>query len=275
MTVKNQRAADALVIGTSGYSYEDWRGVFYPQDLPKSKMLEYYSRFFTAVEVNSSYYAIPSSKTAERMAQKTAAGFEFIFKTHQETTHIRPADSSALTALLENLLPLRQADKLSGLLAQFPFSFKNNDPDRRYLLSLREVSAEVPLFVEFRHDSWNKPQVAEFLKANDIGYVNVDEPPLPGLLPAQEIVTSANAYIRFHGRNSRQWWHGQGSQRYDYLYPEEELRQWITHIRSILRRSAKTYIFFNNHPRGQAVANARHMQNIIASHIFPGSGKKP
>ncbi len=261
--------AEKIKIGTSGYSYEDWRGLFYPQDLPKSRMLEYYCRSFAVVEVNSSYYFIPSSKTAQRMAEKTPSDFEFIFKTNQETTHVRSEDGPAVKNLLENLSPLKEAGKLSGLLAQFPFSFKNSQNNRGYLFRLREAVGDVPLFVEFRHDSWNKPPVSEFLKANNIGYVNVDEPQLAGLLPPQDIVTTSASYVRFHGRNEEQWWKGQGSERYDYLYSEDELRQWITNIRSILRRSAKTYIFFNNHPRGQAVTNAKQMEAIIATHIFP------
>ena len=207
------------------------------------------------------------------MVEKTPASFDFIFKTHQQSTHQRQDGGQAVKNLLINLAPAVEAGKLSGLLAQFPFSFRNTENNRGYLVHMRELAKEIPLFVEFRHDSWNKPQLGDFLKSNNIAYVNVDEPQLKGLLPPQALVTAASAYIRFHGRNSAQWWQGHGSERYDYLYSENELRQWTENIRTILRRSTKTYIFFNNHPRGQAVNNARQMAEIIARHILTASNE--
>jgi len=87
---------------------------------------------------------------------------------------------------------------------------------------------------------------------------------LKGLLVPQDVVTSDLGYIRFHGRNTEKWWDGKGSERYDYLYSEEELKGWVDNIKKILRKTSKTYIFFNNHPRGQAVNNAKQMTAILA-----------
>jgi uncharacterized protein YecE (DUF72 family) len=252
-----------IKIGTSGYSYDDWRGTFYPASVTSGQMLEYYCQVFNTVELNVTYYTIPPVRTFEHLVAKTPADFEFIIKTNQETTHRRRENRAAVQKLLESIKPVAETDKLRGFLAQFPYSFKNNDQNRKYLVITRTLLKDHPLYVEFRHASWNKEQMIAFLKANDIGYVNVDEPDLHGLLPPQSIVTSENAYIRFHGRNSDDWWDGRGSARYDYEYKQEELEGWLINISQILKKAFKTYIFFNNHPGGKAPKNARQMMQII------------
>ena len=251
------------LIGTSGYSYEDWRGFFYAEKLPKNKMLAFYAQHFNGVEINSSYYQIPSLQMMQRLAEKTPEDFEFIVKVNRETTHRRLENEAALSRLREALRPLQEAGKLKGLLAQFPYSFKNNEMNRRYLAETQKFCAGIPLFFEFRHNSWVHTAVPSFLKSLGAGYVNVDEPQLAGLLPPQQIVTSDYGYIRFHGRNKDKWWQGQGSERYDYLYSENELKGWTEQIKQIMRKTEKTYIFFNNHPRGQAIQNARQQKTLL------------
>jgi len=260
---------DRIRVGTSGYSYDDWREVFYPAKLQKTLMLEYYSRFFNSVEINASYYTIPPAAVFERFAEKTPPDFEFIVKTHQETTHRRKENAGALAKLLVAVNPLAVSGKFKGFLAQFPYAFKNNESNRKYIRETKKLIGNCPLFVEFRHDSWNREPVARFLSDNDIGYVNVDEPPLKGLLPVQELVTNNLGYIRFHGQNEKDWWDGKGSARYDYSYQESELEGWLIHISSILKKAFKTYIFFNNHPGGKAVKNARQMIELIKHGISP------
>lgn len=251
------------LIATSGYSYEDWRGFFYPDKLAKNKMLKFYAQHFNGVEVNSSFYTIPSQQTIRRLTERTPPDFEFIVKVNRETTHRRMENEAALKILREALRPMQEAGKLKGLLAQFPYSFKNNERNRKYLSETAALCNGSPLFFEFRHSSWVKAAIPSFLKSLGAGYVNVDEPQLPGLLPPQEIVTSDFGYIRFHGRNEAKWWTGQGSERYDYLYSDNELKSWTGHIKEILRKTLKTYIFFNNHPRGQAIRNSKQMKVLF------------
>lgn len=260
----------SVLIATSGYSYEDWKGYFYPLSLTRGEMLTYYAQFFRGTEINSSYYRIPALKTFQRLVEKTAAGFEFMVKVHQETTHIRKNNAEALSQLISNLAPMLEANRLKGLLAQFPYSFKNNQTNRNYLLRTRELTGSIPLFVEFRHDSWLNQALPAFLSSHEIGYVNVDQPRLDHLLPPQHWVTNHIGYIRFHGRNEAKWWEGNGSERYDYIYSEAELREWIKQIKSILRQTAKTYIFFNNHPRGQAIKDATQMKELLTKE-FPSA----
>jgi uncharacterized protein YecE (DUF72 family) len=257
-----------LKIGTSGFSYDDWRGSFYPPEISKAKMLEFYCKYFQTVEMNVTYYTIPGYTTFERLVQKTPPNFEFIVKTHQETTHRRRENERALNQLRDAVTPMVESGKFKGFLAQFPYSFKNNEQNRKYLANTRQMIGNLPLFVEFRNDTWNNEQLIDFLQSHAIGYVNVDEPALRGLLPSQEHVTNETGYVRFHGRNAKDWWNGQGSARYNYGYSEEELREWLIRIGNILHKTYKSYIFFNNHPQGQAVKNAQQMMAILKKELL-------
>lgn len=254
-------------IGTSGFSYDDWKDVFYPPATSKSEMLSYYAEHFDTVEINVTYYTIPSAASFEKMCSKTHNDFEFIVKVNQETTHRRQDNKNAIEHLLESVKPLQEKGQLGGLLAQFPYAFHNTEYNRRYLLETRELVKDNPLFVEFRNAGWQQDAVREFLKLNDIGYVNVDEPQLKGLITAQNWLTSKKGYIRFHGRNELKWWDGKGSERYEYNYSNDELQSWLIRISDILKKSYKSYIFFNNHPKGNAPKNAQTLSEMIKQYI--------
>lgn len=253
----------SLIIGTSGYSYEDWRGVFYPPDLPKGKMLDYYARYFNGVEINSTYYNIFHAAVFYQMALKVPDYFEFIVKANKETTHIRQNNREAMAQLMDAVQPLVEAGKFGGFLAQFPYSFKNTPENRDYLIQTRQLAGDYPLFVEFRNWTWDRLETYQLLAENDIEYVNVDQPRLRGLLEPQSVVTGKRGYVRFHGRNTKQWWNGDNTTRYDYLYSRPELEDWLIRIARIMKKSFKTYIFFNNHPQGKAVQNARMLKEML------------
>jgi len=255
------------LFGTSGFSYDDWKGNFYPEGIKKNEMLSFYDSMFKTVEINVTYYTIPSADAFAKMAGKTKDEFEFVVKVNQETTHRRRENKSSVNSLIEALKPLSEQKKLGGLLAQFPYSFPNTEQNRKYLLNTKEFVRDIPLFIEFRNASWNKTAIKEFLKVNDIGYVNVDEPNLKGLLPQQDWLTSDIGYIRFHGRNEKKWWDGKGSERYEYEYNTDQLKEWLVRISDVLKKSYKSYIFFNNHPKGNAPANAQSLQNLVKQYI--------
>ncbi len=250
-------------IGTCGYSYKDWEGVFYPDGLPPGDKLVHYARHFPAVEINSTYYNIPHHAVFYHLQRKTPEHFEFIVKTHRETTHTRKENRRAMGELAESVKPLIEANKFRGFLAQFPYSFKNTPENRDYLAKTRELAGDFPLFVEFRNWTWNRPEVFDFLKTHEMGYVNVDEPPLRGLLPPQDIATTDTGYVRFHGRNQTDWWEGTNETRYNYDYRQPELEEWSGRLAELIKKSLKTYIFFNNHPAGKAVENALAMIKIL------------
>ncbi len=249
-------------VGTSGYSFADWVGPFYPPGTRGGEMLDYYQHHFNTVEVNATYYRLPPPGTLHRMAERTPPDFRFMVKlpgalTHQREGVTQPAGEYA--AVVE---PLQQAGKYAGALAQFPFAFRRSPQSEDYLHRLRDALPGHPLFAEFRHASWAGPDLEELLRGLGLGFCSVDEPALAGLFPRRAAAVGPVAYVRFHGRNAGQWWSG-GAQRYDYLYNRAELEQWAELIRDLAARAAQTYIFFNNCHAGQAVLNARMMEEIL------------
>jgi uncharacterized protein YecE (DUF72 family) len=251
-----------IKIGTSGYSFQDWKGVFYPQDIDKGKMLDFYAKHFDTVEINSTYYRIPHPLVFYKIAHKTPGDFEFIVKTHKNITHTREDIAGSANELKQSIRPLAEALKMHGFLAQFPWSFRRTDSNLDYLKKCRELFGDFPFFVEFRHKSWVEDRVFEFLRNEDIGFCCVDEPQLEGLVPPVVKATTQVGYIRFHGRNKDGWWKG-AKDRYDYLYTEEELKDWLERIKEIRQLTRKAYLFFNNCTEGQAVRNAQMMKGLL------------
>lgn len=250
-------------IGTSGYSFDDWVGEFYPPGTAKGEMLHYYARRFDTVEVNSTYYRIPHPMVLRKMEEKTGAGFEFVIKANQEMTHKGSRDASLYRRFKEVLEPVKEAGKFSGILLQFPWGFKNTPDNRAHLGFLNDTLGEDPVFVEFRNDSWIRDEVFEFLRDRGLGYCSVDEPHLRGLVPPVVELTSDAGYVRLHGRNAKNWWGRGGGDRYDYLYSSQELAEWGDKIRELEKRAKKVYVFFNNCHAGQAAKNAELMQQML------------
>jgi len=251
-------------IGTSGFSYKDWKGPFYPDKFPDRDMLDYYAGSFSAVEINSTYYAIPRPENMEAMARKADGRLEFVVKANQDITHNREKMEHAITPFITALRPLRDRRILGCVLLQFPYSFHHNTENREYLSVLKDRFDEIPLVAEFRNRNWIRDELFEFLRSRGIGYCCVDEPALPGLPPPIAAATSPVGYVRFHGRNREKWWtHEKAEERYDYEYSKEELSEWLPKINALAALAIKLYIFFNNHPGGQAVRSARMMQSLI------------
>jgi uncharacterized protein YecE (DUF72 family) len=254
-------------VGTSGYSFEDWIGNFYPPSIRKGDMLKEYSKHFSVVEVNSTYYRIPAAAVLARMEEKTPPGFEFIIKANQEMTHAASKDTALYAAFQEAIRPIIEADKFRGVIAQFPWGFKPTPEARQHLDFLKDRFPDIALFVEFRNADWITEDTFEGLKARGIGYCSVDEPPLKGLVPPVARLTTGTGYVRLHGRNTKNWWRGSGGgggDRYDYLYSEEELKEWVAKIKTMARAAARTYVFFNNCHAGQAARNAKLMKDLLA-----------
>lgn len=256
-----------IKLGTSGYSFEDWRGVFYPEDIPKGKMLDYYAQKYNTVEINSTYYTIPHPSVFYHLSNKTPEGFEFILKLHKESTHIRKEGLEAFDKIKDSCKYLAESNKLNGFLAQFPYSFKYNETNLDYMKRLREKSGEIPFWVEFRNIYWVKPAVYEFLSENEIGYCCVDQPQLKGLIPPQDTATTDMSYVRFHGRNKDSWWGGSVDDRYNYDYTKNELEEWLDKIRELRKKTSKTYLFFNNCHMGNAIKNAEMMGELLKNQM--------
>ena len=252
-----------ILIGTSGFSFDDWDGPFYPPGTPKGKRLDHYVHHFSCVELNSTYYRIPHPAVMARLEEKTPPGFQFTVKANEAMTHRRSREPEVYRSFLSCLEPIQRAGKFQGVLLQFPWAYRNDEAGRAHLAWLRGALADMPLWVEFRHVSWDRPEVYQFLHDLNLGFIAVDEPALPGLFPPVAKVTSDVAYVRFHGRNSANWWGKDGHDRYDWDYSREELSGWVDRIREMAARARKTYLFFNNCYMGRAVTSARLMKGLL------------
>lgn len=250
-----------LYFGTSGFSYTDWVGPFYPNGLRRQDWLLYYAREFNALELNSTFYALPRISVIESLVHKTGEGFLFSVKAPQKLTHERQPERGDFAVFVDVLRPLTESEKLGCVLAQFPYSFACNRVNRDYLAVFRERLGNLPLVVEFRNASWLRGEVFEWLRRHNLGFCCVDEPRLPGLIPPLVAVTSEIGYVRFHGRNAAKWWqHEHAYERYDYTYSVGELREWVPKINEINSCARITFVFANNHWRGQAVNTIRQLR---------------
>jgi uncharacterized protein YecE (DUF72 family) len=261
-----------LRIGTSGYDYPEWRGVFYPEALARRDFPAFYAERFAAVELNFSFYAQPRAESIAALIARMGPTPDFSIKGHRSLTHdIDPAGpAAAAREFRTGIAPLLRSGRLCAILLGFPYSFHYRPDERRYLGRLLRELADLPLVVEFRNAEWYSARVIEGLSARRVGFCSVDTPRLDGLPPLSDLVTSDLAYVRFHGRNEASWWGGDAAARYDYLYSPEELRSWIPRIRSMAAQAKRLRVFFNNHRRGNAAANAADLARLMAAE--PGGG---
>ena len=251
-------------IGTSGYSYKDWEGGFYPEGTGAGRYLEFYSRYFKTVEINSTYYCLPDPNMFFNMLKKVPDNFIFSCKAHSSITHQRNADEDTFKNFLKSINILKDSDSLGAVLFQFPYSFYFNNNNLEYLKKIKEKLPTIDMVIEFRNSGWLNDKVFSFLEKQNMGFCNVDEPKLPKLLPATNISTSETFYLRFHGRNAKKWWNcKEAFERYDYIYRQEELEEWVPKIKDASIKSKKLLIYFNNHYKAKAVKSAGMMMNLL------------
>ncbi len=252
-----------LYLGTSGYSYDDWIGHFYPEGIAKNEMLPFYAHNFNTTEINYTYYRMPNARTLAAMADKVPDDFVFSIKAASELTHERE-DPAAFGQFREALTPLVDQHKLGAVLAQFPSSFKPSDESRDYLRVFRDRMGDLPVVVEFRNAAWVTDETMDLLRRNNLGYCCVDEPRLRGLIPPIAVATAPVAYVRFHGRNAQKWWqHDEAWERYSYSYSTAELEEWVPKIETLTQEAPTTYVYTNNHYRGQAVDTVRQLKLLL------------
>ena len=273
-------------------------GTFYPEAITSPEQrLKYYASYFDTVEVDSSFYAIPTPRMVSAWAGRTPPGFLFHLKAYGALTghDIDPAtlprelramlpaadrdhdnihleEPSLLKALaqacVDALAPLKEAHRLGFIVFQFPpwFGYKNANLD--YLLHCKELMSGLPIAVEFRHGSWlthhHRDELFEFLRQHKITYITCDEPQYGSLATAPFIpeVTSSIAYLRLHGRNAENWL-SHATPRYDYLYRDAELRGFAEVAQRLSERARMTFVMFNNCHAGHAALNALQLQGIL------------
>jgi uncharacterized protein YecE (DUF72 family) len=256
-----------LLIGPAGWDYPDWQGVVYPPGLKGTDRLTFLATLFGAVEINVTFYRPIHPDYARRWlaAVQDAPDFRFTAKVWRLFTHERRLPVAELHQFREGLAPLLRGGKLGALLAQFPYSFHNTEENRGYVLKLQGALPEFPLAAEVRHRSWQQRAVREFFEQAGLTFCNIDQPLVSYPMGATRWVTGSRGYLRCHGRRREVWFEfgeDRGA-RYDYLYTREELEDLAARTRELLAQATETYVIFNNHPAGQAVANALELAQML------------
>ncbi len=240
-----------LRIGTSGWSYAHWQGLFYPQNLPKEKWLEYYCQYFDTVELNSSFYHLPQKKTFKNWRQRTPKNFLFSIKASRFISHLLKLNgaSESLENLLDNALGLKE--KLGPILFQFPPNFELDV--ERLGKFLKILPADKRFTFEFRHESWFCPKVYKMLAKNNLALTISDTPNYPLVFET----TADFVYIRLHGHEVL----------YASKYSQAELSEWTQKIKGWLADGLDVYIYFDNDANAHAVENAKELKFLAA--VFP------
>jgi uncharacterized protein YecE (DUF72 family) len=249
-------------IGTCGYSFPDWVGEFYPAGTRPERMLGHYCQSFPLVELNFTFYRPPSREVLERLADKTPAGFQFLVKLPRTVSHERsPRDLPGFRHAVEGLARRHQ---LAGLLCQLPQSAHNTAEVRGWLRTLAGELGDLRLAVEFRHRSWARGGLPDWMARHGLDLVAVDAPDLPGLFPRGWVQSSPRAYVRLHSRNSGNWYLSD-KERYDYHYGDDQLGEWVegAQTHGAIGGTERALFLFNNCHRGQAAANARRMRTLF------------
>jgi uncharacterized protein YecE (DUF72 family) len=306
-------------IGTCSWADESLSKYFYPKGVPAKERLAYYAQHFDTVEVDSTYYRLPSDSMVEGWAERTPPEFTMHVKAfgmmtrHPVKIDTLPPDlreaveadergrvdrpsrevrAEVFRRFLESLEPLRTEGKLGGILFQLPPYIVSKPSSFEYLEWAREQLGDDDMLVEFRHRSWleedARAETFAFLERIGANYVTVDAPrsdTAKNLVPSVPAVTGPIAYVRFHGRNLATWNKrgGSAAERFDYLYSDEELAEWVEPLRELSQQSEEAYAFFNNNasspdPRGevdrvaQAATNAAQLRRLLDAAGVPARG---
>ena len=282
-----------LLIGTSGYDYPEWKGVFYPKNLKRKDFLIFYATQFNALELNNTFYNMPTAERLLSFYERSEGKLSFSVKANRLLTHEIGTDwQTAAKDFKEALKPLNEKERLSAVLFQLPESFHYTNDNRIYLAKLIGEFEGFPVMVEFRHKEWIRESVFEGLEKRKAGIVFCDMPQLKNLPDGTVMKTpfiGNNAYIRLHGRNEGAWYahapkvqtsitsaHANGakatytaretpngSDRYCYDYSDEELTQFVPIVKAAVREGKKVQVYFNNHPNGSGARNAISLKKMI------------
>ncbi len=242
-------------IGTSGFMYDHWRGVFYPPEVEQPRWLEYYSQAFDTVEINTTYYHMPRGRVCAKWAERSPEGFRFVVKMNGLVTHRRQL-AGCQDPLAEFIGAVEAlGDKLGPILVQLPPGFEAHP--RRLSGFLGICPDRHRWALEFRHPSWFCPQVYEVLRARKAALVIHD------MIPAHPWVFTADwTYIRFHGPGRG---HGQS-------YSEEMLDEAAQRVRESTGSGLDVYAFFNNDAQGYALMNARRLGELVSESSLETGG---
>jgi uncharacterized protein YecE (DUF72 family) len=258
-------------IGLAGWTYPHWVGTVFPSKPSRSfHPLEYLSRYFDAMEINTSFYQALKPEISSLWMRKVAANpnFQFTVKLGRRFTHERRLEEDEIRAFKDGLWPLMRGGRLGAVLLQFPWSFRFTGENREYLIRLRRAFHEFPLTAELRHSSWMMDEALGTLIDYRVGFCNLDQPEHTRATPPTGFLTSAVGYVRLHGRDRQNWF-----QDYDetalrvastnYLYSPPELEQWRGRVEHIRPHAKRIFVIANNDGGGRAVVNALQLQAMF------------
>lgn len=241
-----------IYIGCSGFNFKEWKNIFYPDDMPQDKWLEYYSLHFNTVEINNTFYSFPKVENLQKWMKETPDDFKFSIKANRFFTHLKKlnTDESFFQRLDEfNKIIYTAKEKVECILWQLPGNLHKRISKIRSFCS--KLDRSVNHVIEFRHYSWFDEAVYEVLKDEGVACCMLSA---PNGLPEEPVTTSKTAYLRFHGKNT--W--------YDYLYTDAELEEWKKRLDN-LTGIERLFIYFNNDKHGNAVKNAQKLNCLFNS----------
>ena len=252
-----------LYIGPAGWSYKDWEGIVYPHIEGKDfNHLRFISEIFDAVEINSSFYNPPHASTTQKWISLVTKNPNFLFTyklwrkfTHDIENSVTVEDEQFVKSGLD---VIKESGRLGATLIQLPWSFKNSIKNKSKLAKILESFRDYHPVVEIRHGSWDNTEFYEFLRDNKAGFVNIDQPVIGKSIAFSAIATGDVGYMRLHGRNYQNWFREDQdpASRYDYIYNVTELGEICSRLEDLMTNVPKTFMIFNNHYKGQAIANA-------------------
>jgi uncharacterized protein YecE (DUF72 family) len=234
-------------IGTSGWHYDDWRGRFYPEKLPKTQWLDFYAQHFATLELNNSFYHLPSEKAFRNWYDSSSPGFVFAVKASRFITHIKRLKDCEETANNFMSRATLLKDKLGPLLFQLPPGLHRDDDSLTSFLAILPHGKKYA--IEFRHKSWFIEEVYDILRQHKVGFCIFDMPKLTSPI----IATTDFAYIRFHGHESL----------YASRYNDEALAAWAKKIKRLAKNIKAVYVYFNNDVAGYALENAGTIRDYL------------
>lgn len=245
-----------LFIGTSGWNYPHWQGIFYPQDLSQRKWLEYYAKFFNCVELNVTFYRLVQRKTFQNWHKRTPKDFYFVAKGSRFITHMKKLKGirEPLNLFIENILELKE--KLAAVLWQFPPSFKKDLLLLEPFLKLLKKT-DIRQAFEFRNATWFDKGTFVLLKKYNACLCIAHS----GRFPYIKEVTSDFLYLRFHG----------GKELYSSNYSDKELKDWVK-FTGPYKKDKGIFAFFNNDAYGYAVKNAGRFRELLKKMLLDGCG---
>lgn len=260
-----------IYVGTSSWSDH---ANFYPPGLPSNQQITFYAQHFPIVEINSTFYRMMPARNFQLWAERTPPGFIFDVKPYRQLTwHDRenPPTDETFAAFRESLQPLRDAGKLGAITFQFPPRYAYSEENLDYIRHCRDAVPDDRLSIEFRNRSWFEPdrlpRVLDAFKAMDLALTVVDEPQVgTGSVPiVAEVSTPDLSVVRFHGRNVGTWYKQveRTASRFDYLYSEDELREWVPRVARLAGAAREVHVFFNNNKADYAVTNARQLTLLL------------